>query len=1081
MTTRTFNRVPQVFLLLTLLCALASPTPARADASTPRFEPGPCPPNTPLSYTIQCGYLVVPEDRRGVGTGERPLARTIRLAVAVIKSRAPNPAPDPLIILNGGPGGHALLDLTRFIATNRLLYANLNRDLIIFDQRGVGLSQPALECPELVPAILAQIRGQALTVAEKRAPHLACRDRWTGLGVDLAAYTTANSAADVNDLWHALGYEQVNLYGISYGTLLAETVMRDYPAGLRSVILDSAYPLEISLSADTAANMHRSLQRVFADCVADFLCNRLYPHLALVYLDLLNRLRTTPAVLTTPDPTTGEPFTFTFGPIELGDALRLQPARQIPAFIYDLHDGDYAVIVKARADAIKVTLQFGPPPGRAMASSVMCSQGMYSYPVVATEVATTFPESDWANYFNTQELTPFDCADWPTRGAPDARPAVSDLPTLILSGDYDATRSPAYDAIFAQDLSRAFIVTVPNVGHGVTGSGGPCVNDLARAFLNDPARQPDTACIPSTGQSLLDPRFVIRPAAMRLPVQVALGLLVIAIAWAAGQGLVTLFRLTRHVAWGFTWLSSFQAVGWRLTAGSALGGILAWLGARAGFLPIESANAVAVVLPVLAAVQAAFVFSPEDEPALEMTLALPRPVSWTLLERLTVLLISQSGIGLIASLLISIDTGEPLASAMARWLPLLILLSGLAVCVTLITRRVALSLVVVALVWFTFILFGDFMVERWAFAWPLHFYLAPDHAQYALNRWFLALLGVGLSAYAASALLRDEERVLLGDRKAKKTKTQIPNPNDQILIGETDSPLVTCHPSLVTQLLAMLRYEFLLQWRRPALIAVTGGLVTMPVFGLFISRAQFAGQTAALAAGSLSAEAARASVTATLIPFIWIGMWLVMMLLVPIVVADTVPKDRQFGMRELLDSLPLTTGTYLSGKLLSLWVSLLVSVVCAMLVGGLTWQFGVGAFNWEIFLEVWLVGGLGLALVNSGLSMLLAVGQPSNRRAVLVGVGFAAASLAMIGVVFILPGTFWQAMNLARPVLTLYYFLGWPGANFGESGAAAAGMQAIRAYAPRSQAWLSIGVGLLQVAAAYGLAWGWVRRRADKV
>ena len=278
----------------------------------------------------------------------------------------------------------------------------------------------------------------------------------------------------------------------------------------------------------------------------------------------------------------------------------------------------------------------------------------------------------------------------------------------------------------------------------------------------------------------------------------------------------------------------------------------------------------------------------------------------------------------------------------------------------------------------------------------------------------------------------------------------------------------------------MLRYEFLMQWRRPALVAVVGGLVCTPLFGWLISGEQFAGQSAAVAAGTLSAEAARAAITAEVIPFVWLGAWMVLMLLVPIVVADTVPKDRQFGVRELLDSLPLATGTYLGGKLLSLWASLLAGIVLAMLIAGGAWQFGVGAFNWDIFIELWLIGAAGLALVNSGLSMLLAVGQPSNRRAVLVGVGFTAASLAMIGLAFILPGTFWRVMNLSRPALSLYYFLGWPGADFWIDPTEGV-VKWIATYASREEAWLSIGVGLLQVAVVYALAWWWMRRRADKV
>ena len=216
-------------LILILLWLFPAAVRAESGSEIPRFEAADCPFGSPANVTVHCGYLVVLEDRAQSG------GATIRLAVAILKSDNPQPAGDPLIFLNGGPGAHALMDLPRFVNNFRLLLVDLNRDVIIFDQRGVGLSQPALECPELVPSLIARAQGQALTLGEERAPYLACRDRWLSEGVNLAAYTTAESAADVNDLWRTLGYRQVNLYGISYGTVLAETVMRDYPDGIRSV------------------------------------------------------------------------------------------------------------------------------------------------------------------------------------------------------------------------------------------------------------------------------------------------------------------------------------------------------------------------------------------------------------------------------------------------------------------------------------------------------------------------------------------------------------------------------------------------------------------------------------------------------------------------------------------------------------------------------------------------------------------------------------------------------------------------------------------------------------------------------
>src|SRR5690606_39226772 len=95
-----------------------------------------------------------------------------------------------------------------------------------------------------------------------------CRERLLAEGVNLAVYDSAASAADVDDLRRALGYEQFNLYGISYGTRLAKTIMRDCPEGVRSVILDSSYPFAADLVAEMPANASRAFETFFAGCEA---------------------------------------------------------------------------------------------------------------------------------------------------------------------------------------------------------------------------------------------------------------------------------------------------------------------------------------------------------------------------------------------------------------------------------------------------------------------------------------------------------------------------------------------------------------------------------------------------------------------------------------------------------------------------------------------------------------------------------------------------------------------------------------------------------------------------------------------
>src|SRR5262249_34702328 len=125
-----------------LLVALVGVLPAAAQDTVPRFEPGSCDFTVPTGQDPQCGYLIVPENR------SNPTGKTIKIALAVFKSTNPNKEPDPVIYLEGGPGGTSLetaaLQFDSFFAP-----FVKNNDLILFDQRGVGLSQPQLDCKEV--------------------------------------------------------------------------------------------------------------------------------------------------------------------------------------------------------------------------------------------------------------------------------------------------------------------------------------------------------------------------------------------------------------------------------------------------------------------------------------------------------------------------------------------------------------------------------------------------------------------------------------------------------------------------------------------------------------------------------------------------------------------------------------------------------------------------------------------------------------------------------------------------------------------------------------------------------------------
>ena len=202
--------------------ALPEPTttPEPAAESAVTFEPAPCPMQLPSGQTdgetVECGYLVVPEDRADSDSD------TIRLAVAILHPPGGAARPDPIVYLVGGPGGSGLEFLfISFDAVFVPIFAT-ERDLIVLDQRGIGYSEPALDCPavaELSRELLDwEIDGKVLTDEEANDLFMqtvaACEENLSTVA-DLTAYNTAANAADINDLRLALGYDQVNLWGLS--------------------------------------------------------------------------------------------------------------------------------------------------------------------------------------------------------------------------------------------------------------------------------------------------------------------------------------------------------------------------------------------------------------------------------------------------------------------------------------------------------------------------------------------------------------------------------------------------------------------------------------------------------------------------------------------------------------------------------------------------------------------------------------------------------------------------------------------------------------------------------------------------
>ena len=471
-------------------------------AYEPVFEPTDCWFDVPASQLVDCGYLVVPEDR------SKPDGRSVRLATAIFRAPGGNPEPDPIIQLHGGPGGGVL---TFFGFGEYGPYADLtatNRDVIVFDQRGNGISEPALNCPELANVMIdnldLEVNGEQITHNEAQQLELeagvACSQSLAET-VDLSMFTTKEIVEDVNDMRIALGYDMVNLHGESYGTTVAQEVARKYPETIRSLVFDAVEGpndgFEIWPGAASDA-----LNQAFVDCAADEACNAAFPNLREVWLSILDRVDAEPVTITAEDMFTGEEYPVVVDKVTLGFwAWRITYSHtnygSIPQIVYELNDGNYDVLKPVMSNGILIIklMNWG------VFYSINCN-GQLPYSSQEQFIASAENHPDVGDFFLHGTMLASHvftlCEQWESGVAPasSAEPFISDIPTLVLGSTNDPATPSTSPYEVMEDLSNGFGPYIfPGMGHVVSIDGVECPTGVAVAFLIDPTTAPDGSCI----------------------------------------------------------------------------------------------------------------------------------------------------------------------------------------------------------------------------------------------------------------------------------------------------------------------------------------------------------------------------------------------------------------------------------------------------------------------------------------------------------------------------------------------------------------------------------------------------------
>ncbi len=467
----------------------------------PEFIARDCPFRTPADITVECGTVLVPQN------WDRPEdGKPVALAVAVYRSDSENLQPDPVIYLDGGPGGFTL-EVLPFTLEDSIKPFLQNRDYITFDQRGIGYSQPALQCHEISKLELEWLDSREDwedTKPEYVSAMAACRDRLVAEGVDLTGYGSAASAADVDAIRQALGIEQWNLFGVSYGTRLAQTVMRDFPGGVRSVILDSAYPVEGDLYENYPRSQNDAFRVFFDSCAADAECNAQYPDLENRFYALVEELNENPVAFEITHWLNGSTHQTLFWGDDLISMLFQTLYSEsmfidMPDIIEDLEQGEFADVIEME-ELFFVNNDFF---SGAVYRTIQCREE-YPFSIEANAQDEINANPRLVDYYDDYEFTLESCDIWQAGQAStiENEPVVSDIPTLILAGGFDPVTPAWWGQSLQQNLPNSYFVEIPQLAHGIF-SANDCTRQIGLDFIDRPSDQPDSACI----SAFDDPEF----------------------------------------------------------------------------------------------------------------------------------------------------------------------------------------------------------------------------------------------------------------------------------------------------------------------------------------------------------------------------------------------------------------------------------------------------------------------------------------------------------------------------------------------------------------------------------------------
>lgn len=449
-------------ILLAALLATSTASGQSLELTDCRINAGP----GTSSMPARCGTLTRPLDPTGTVPGE------IELRIAVVPALNLTPEPDPLVPIAGGPGQGSVQFYTAYFWAFEEV--RRNRDILLIDQRGTGESA-TMDC-EFDDDIIEGEYSVEVTVEYTER----CLEQ---LPHDPRFFTTSIAVSDMEAVREALGYPALNLYGVSYGTRVAQHFARRYPDSTRTVIIDGVVPPQLSLGPEIATESQKAVDNILARCAEDDACNDRFPDVAADFERIVTELRSTPVTIDVPNPSTGRPENLEFGEGELAGAIRLlayhpSSIALMPLLIHEAGKGNY---VPLGSQFMMTMIAMADAMSLGMHNSVMCTEDVPFYDKSSIDY-----DGLAASYMSTFQLDALEaiCSVWPAGPIDDEFkvPLATDLPVLLLSGDADPITPPRYAELAAVDLENATHLIGKHQGHGQISVG--CTPQLVADFID---------------------------------------------------------------------------------------------------------------------------------------------------------------------------------------------------------------------------------------------------------------------------------------------------------------------------------------------------------------------------------------------------------------------------------------------------------------------------------------------------------------------------------------------------------------------------------------------------------------------